>query len=290
MPFNRRQRILLLLFAGSALVLILLAAGLASVPFNAGRAFGSRAQDGGLIFPQGALSNEFLLIFFVILLILAVLAIVVQQKGRRRSLLMLALIWIVGVMLCKFIDQLTYEVIAEPTPALPQATARPTEVVPTFVPVETGDELPLKTPDWLVTTVGAVLAFLLAGALGLLYMAFGRRLPRDTVQDALALEAEQASEAIQRGEAIRDVILRCYNEMERTLAEERNLPRGSAVTPHEFEVSLVRLGFPAQPVRTLVELFEAVRYGHVAASPEQTRLAVESLEAIAAYVRRLGEQ
>jgi hypothetical protein len=74
--------------------------------------------------------------------------------------------------------------------------------------------------------------------------------------------------------------MRCYHEMSRVLAEERGLVRGIAMTPREFEVILAEKGLPQQHVRTLTQLFEAVRYGAKPPGESEERQAVDCLEAI----------
>jgi hypothetical protein len=98
----------------------------------------------------------------------------------------------------------------------------------------------------------------------------------------LAAEAQTALKKLRSGDALRDVIIRCYLEMARTLDETRKIHREKAVTPREFERQLIALGLPADPVANLTRLFESVRYGAREASPEEQAAAVASLEAIIA--------
>jgi hypothetical protein len=98
----------------------------------------------------------------------------------------------------------------------------------------------------------------------------------------LAAEAQTALKNLRSGDALRDVIIRCYLEMARTLDETRKIQREKAVTPREFERQLIALGLPADPVANLTRLFESVRYGAREASPEEQAAAVASLEAIIA--------
>ena len=77
----------------------------------------------------------------------------------------------------------------------------------------------------------------------------------------LAREANQALEALQAGADVRDTILRCYFEMERTVKLERGISRAESATPREFEQRLKELGLPETEVGRLIRLFEAVRYG-----------------------------
>jgi hypothetical protein len=286
---RNRPGIVLLLFAGASLVLILLAGGMAGIPFDAARTFTVQSPDEGLVLPMARIDQRVLAFFYLILVAAAVFIMIIDWEGRRRALLTLALVGVMALGLYTLFRGRSAELAVSPTPpGTAQATPSSTEIAPTPFPVniETGT-LP-DSPEWLVTAIGAALAFMLAGAAGLLYLALSQRLRPKTLPDHLAQAAELAAEAIQSGEEIRDVIMRCYDHMTRRLAEERNLTRGGAVTPREFEQTLAGLGFPHDPVRTLTGLFEAVRYGHIEASPEQTRQALDSLQAIVTYVRGLN--
>lgn len=289
-PKNKRQ--LILLFTVAALAIIILAGGMAELEFATGRAFADPAPQGNIVVPEARLNNSFLLFWYLILLGLAVLALFLSREGRRRALIMLALIGVTGLVIYQAINRLVYQLPpATPTALLDtRQTPLPTELVDTPVPVVVEEAEPLEAPEWLVTAIGVVLAFLLTGLLGLLYLFFSQRKSNLALSEALAGEAERAAAAIREGEEIRDVILRCYAQMAHHLEDSRNLPRGRAVTPREFEHMLVRLGFPAAPLKTLTRLFEAVRYGHQATTPEQTQQAIDSLQAIVNYAGEMSSR
>lgn len=285
-PKNNRQ--LIILFSAAALAIIILAGAMAGLPFDPSRAFAEQPPLGNIVVPEAKLNNTFLLILYLILIVLAVLALFLSREGRRMALIMLALIGITSLVMYQAIGRLTFQAPA-PTALLDTLqTPLPTEIVETPAPVIEEEAVPIDAPEWLVTAIGVVLAFLLTGALGLLYLVFSQRKSHLALSEALADEAEQAAAAILGGEEIRDVILRCYAQMVHHLEESRNLPRGRAVTPREFEYTLVRLGFPAAPLQTLTRLFEAVRYGHQATTPEQTQLAIDSLQAIVKHTEEMS--
>lgn len=289
MPPKNNQRSIIL-FAIAAVAIILLVGGMTGLPFDAGSAFAEQAQPENLVIPRGKLDFRFLLVLYGLLLGLSVLALFLGREGRRRALIFLAMAGVIGLAMYQFWDQLAFEPLPPTPTALLAArqTPLPTEVVPTPVSVVVEEDIPMNAPDWLVTMIGAVLAFLLAGLLGLLYLAFRQRKEQKMLSGVLAEEAEQAAAAIRDGEEIRDAILRCYAQMVSHLEKSRNLPRGRAVTPREFEHTLIRLGFPAIPTKILTGLFEAVRYGHQSASSEQTQQALESLQAIVNYAEETG--
>jgi hypothetical protein len=128
-----------------------------------------------------------------------------------------------------------------------------------------------------------VLALLLAG----LVFGIGRYLwptpapPDETALHELAREAQTALDDLEAGVDLHDVIIRCYVEMGRVLAESRAIERPQGMTPHEFEEQLLALGLPSAPVSQLTRLFEATRYGRQTADPTQQQAAVAALQAIA---------
>ena len=92
------------------------------------------------------------------------------------------------------------------------------------------------------------------------------------------------------GEALEDAIVRTYRQMSRIVAEARELRRPPSATPREFEEILEGEGLPAQPLAVLTHLFEEVRYGGLNAGPQERQAAIDSLTAIAAACRTLGEK
>jgi hypothetical protein len=95
-------------------------------------------------------------------------------------------------------------------------------------------------------------------------------------------EAQEAADAIQSGENIRDTVIRCYIQMTQVLAKERNVRREEAMTPHEFEqILLTKMKLPENSVRRLTSLFEAVRYGDYHPGKREELEAIDSLTAIA---------
>lgn len=143
---------------------------------------------------------------------------------------------------------------------------------------------PLGTPPrsltWLVILGGCVLAAILG------FLFFKRRKERASSLERVLKEAEEAVGALQSGENVRNVIVRCYLQMSQALQEERGIERAPAVTPHEFIDLLVAKGVPAEPVRSLTVLFENVRYGDIPVNAGDEQRALDSLKAIIAVCRR----
>ena len=105
--------------------------------------------------------------------------------------------------------------------------------------------------------------------------------PEETTLRELGREVQAALDDLEAGDDLHDVIIRCYVEMGRVLAESRAIERPQGMTPHEFEEQLLALGLPSAPVSQLTRLFEATRYGRQTADPAQQQAAVAALQTIA---------
>ena len=100
--------------------------------------------------------------------------------------------------------------------------------------------------------------------------------------DQLKAEVEEALSAIQAGVELRNVIIRCYADMSKTLNEQRGLQRKQAMTPREFENQLQEVGLPHTSVHRLTRLFEEARYGNAELGHEAEEEAIDCLTDIAA--------
>lgn len=79
--------------------------------------------------------------------------------------------------------------------------------------------------------------------------------------DEIAEIARTALTGLSDGEASKNVIIRCYMDMNRMVGEKRGLVRENASTPAEFAGQLARMGLPRGAVDGLTGVFERVRYG-----------------------------
>jgi hypothetical protein len=150
------------------------------------------------------------------------------------------------------------------SPSMPEAV-QPTPINP-------------NVPDWFAFIFGLAL-FLVIMALA--WRAWQRRKrPARGTLELLYDEAFNARQALQAGENLRNVILRCYYEMGQAVDRQRGVRRKEDMTPREFERRLLEIGLPAGPVAQLTRLFEAVRYGAKQPGEQAERQAVECLEAI----------
>jgi hypothetical protein len=262
------------------LALILLAAGLDGLILRPGEPFILGQSD------QEILSGEwitrliiFALIYLILLLLIAVPTDIWRHWQSVTAFLLVLLLALIGLMWFASIDREMPGPEPEPF-ATPTGEEEPAADPPP-ISFELDPEPPPPQPAWVSWLAGLILA---VTALGLTAAAVRFIWRRTTLDEAalaqLAAEAQTALASLRSGDLLRDVIIRCYVEMTRTLSDVREIHREEAMTPREFEQRLIDLELPAGPVSDLTRLFEAARYGLYNASAEDRATAVASLEAI----------
>lgn len=277
---NRRKLLIVLSLACVALVLV--AAALSSLTMLP-------AQTAPILRETKAAPVVLDLSWLIgVTLALYVLGFIFLTPASLRRRLVYAVVALIGiaaliVLLVWLAGATVLGVPPEPTAAPLTPTA---ELLETIVPeteepvIETESFTP--PPRWVGTVItGGAGLLLIAGALFILWRRQVRmsesRLP-PLLQ--LAQEARLAIDALQGGENVREVILRCYFEMVHVLDETRGIRRMEMVTPREFAIQLAALGLPAAPVTMLTDLFEEARYGMGPADAEASNRAIASLTAI----------
>jgi hypothetical protein len=133
----------------------------------------------------------------------------------------------------------------------------------------------------LLLAVGVILAAAMVGLGAWILL----RPERRTGADRLILPAELALQALRQGVDLRNVILRCYWDMEQVLKEEQGIEKERGMTVREFENFLTERGWPPAPVHQLTRLFETVRYSQGETSADEERLAAAALTDIAGFSR-----
>lgn len=178
----------------------------------------------------------------------------------------------------------------------PSSTLEPVTATPAATPimeVEVVEELPLEEIVWeevepftppsgwalLAASFGAALmmVMIVAGLGWYLWLNFR---PLDPPLVELAREAQSALDALRDGDALYDVVIRCYHDMSRVLSESRGIRRQEGMTAREFESYLAAMGLPQEPISGLTRLFEEVRYGAREPNPAEEARAIASLTAI----------
>ncbi len=168
--------------------------------------------------------------------------------------------------------------LPKPEGAPPEAMTLPAPVKPVFAPLGAAPSVLL----WLAAI----------GILALILVLVARVLAKRKERPAGGWEiaAEQALQALQDGEDVKEVILECYRRMSRALQEEQGIERESFMTAGEFEGVLASKGLPPSPVHRLTALFESARYSRAEPTPLEERDAMTSLEEIlsSSRARRAG--
>lgn len=291
-PRPSRRKALLWIALG-IVTLAVLAAGLGTFDFQPGKNFQLPAADSAIQGSSGGglAGGELIMalmrgVFALALLALPLFVVVslFSRQGRQRLLYYLVIIGILFLVMNQ----------VQNIPRAPRPTPTP-EVVNGAVslqpPPEAGEALPEPPPapsDALVTGVSIALVLAILAFLAW----FGRRLLFHELPPLvqIANEADKARRDLASGGSVEDVVVRCYRQMSRAVAEAREIRRDKATTPREFEAVLAQSGLPAAPLQALTRLFEDVRYGGLTPGPAERQAAIASLEAIAAACRIEAEK
>lgn len=152
-------------------------------------------------------------------------------------------------------------------------------------------ELAENPPEWFdgLSILLTIIIFVIA-ALVIWWLWRRWEAARKPALDAIGLEAEAALVDLRSGADFRDTIMRCYFDMNQSLARSLGLRRPEGMTPREFEDELVNAGFPAADVHGLTRLFEGVRYGRQLTSESDKQEAIACLENIVLAARQEKEQ
>jgi hypothetical protein len=267
--------------------LVILVGSLSQIEFHPGQPFslehgGESGSDADL---QSLGEPLFLMMRGVLGLAIAALPLyvivsLITAKGRQRLLadIVALLTWLVIIWLFRLSAQPGANRGDLAFPALPPlGDASSSAPTATFV---------ADVPQWLTWLAGLVVASLIVGVAGVIWMkrhARGQRSAR--VLDQLAQEAQAAIDTLEAGGDLNDTVIRCYFEMSQVLHREQGIQRAAAMTVREFEGALRSKGFPAQPVHVLTRLFEEVRYGNRRPDEWEEQMAIDSLSAIVAFGR-----
>ena len=150
-----------------------------------------------------------------------------------------------------------------------------------------------STPDFTFTTApignppaqlyAIVIGFLLIGALMTGGWLLRNVFRKPGHESALVNAVDAALLAINDGQNLQDVIIRCYLQMMQVLRDEKGIEREQSVTPREFETWLGYQGIHDTSIRHLTRLFERARYSEQSPDPLDEQAAIECLSAIRAY-------
>lgn len=257
--------------------MVLLSAGLADLQFQSGQPIpGAEPSTGSIATADQTatraaqidkvLQLPLALAFALILLILIISLI---KKAHIKRILNLSLALVAVVLLAILLSQIKF-------PASDISYAEPSTLQP--APAVSYDIAPIGEPPQYLFNI--VMVFILLGAAGLIFWLVWQALHRRQNDSPLAAQAQAALQAIDRGDNLANIIVRCYLQMEKVALEAQGIERQESATPREFKELLASQGIPLYPVRQLTGLFEKVRYGGKALDKRDEQTAVESLSAI----------
>lgn len=289
---NRSRKIWagLLLLAALAAVVVL-ASSISDTTYILGPSLGSESADATL--PQEQLSETVdaglnLWQLYLVIGLLFVLTVTNLFFNRRnflnRKYLMLVSVAVLVLAAVIYISNRNSEPIAppivEPGAIVDNETELPEPGERIESPIfeqEQAPETGVAIISYLI--IAAVVAVIGGGVALIAYFYFDQ--PQETPLDEIVTQAETAIATIEAGGDLRDAILQCYVEMMQVARASRGLRRGEAMTPREFEQSLVSAGLPARSVNRLTHLFEDVRYGGKEPGKRQELEALSALHEIA---------
>jgi Domain of unknown function (DUF4129) len=288
---RKHQKLLVLFSLGIAVVaMLLLSTSLSGLDLLPGRPFSLEGyppfqvgQNGS--FPGGdALLFIVRVAYFLALMLLPVLIIWLIVSPRARKALLKQLLRLLPILIILYLainwlrrtsrtaKEITFQGSASPVDG--SALSSPT------------DTFAANPSQWLVLVASLGVALLLTVlVVGIAWSVWRRNRRSQHPLERLAQEAQNALDALWAGGDLRDVVIRCYLEMNRVVREQRGIQRDLAMTPREFEHYLEEKGFPGEPVRQLTRLFEEVRYGTTVPGENEKCQAVASLTAIVEVCR-----
>jgi Domain of unknown function (DUF4129) len=264
---------LLFVLAASVSDLQLLGAQPFAIPTGQLQVGATPALAGGEIF---LLVMRVLIALSLLSLPLYIIMSILTSEGRRRLLRHLITLGALMLMLYALRQaDIRLPVLEQDRGA---RRAQNAESATTPLPEAVFDNYPSDNTVLAVTVAVSFVLVLLAA--GLIAAVIRSRRAQPSALDELAQDAQQAIDALKSGGALEETIQRCYRNMCEVVQRERRVERGIAVTPSEFELSLLKAGMPQQAVHQLTRLFEDIRYGGKQSGEREQRLAIDSLQAI----------
>jgi hypothetical protein len=272
-------------FSLTAAAAIAIAAGLPSLRFDQGIALPEADADNStVVLPNGHGGIALPIGKFLITVLVVILSAVVLVAAVRK---LMGLDWkAVWLFLGKaFIAALCFSlflfILLNLFPRGTLYTPKPTIEPPRPDSIYEGE--PMESPP-------AALFWIVGAAMASIVTILCLRLLADKGEarrklDLLGLEAQAARLALLGGGNFRDVILECYRRMRIALEKEHGIEGKESMTAREFEDILERKGVPGESVHRLTILFESVRYGREAPSPDEKSEAIGCLEAIERHAR-----
>ena len=277
--WDRSKRIALALFLVAIVSMLLIAISLPGLELNAGIPLTIEDSHGDNLvpmLPRGTSASTglarslvagilgFLLVGYVIYVVVNFIR-RLEVRHVLRNMLILILLGTLAIFL--------------PMAAITQTGSEMAAMfTPTPLPLGYYHASPLGVPPQLFIWITLGLLFL--AVLGLLYWFFLRPRNKASGPDKILHEAQSAVDALEKGEAFENVILRCYLQMTHILKEEQGLERDANLTAREFVDFLQARGVSPAPVRQLTLLFEAARYSTLKPDKREEQAGLDCLNQI----------
>ena len=283
---NRQKVKLILLTAVLLFGLVALAASLSQVELSQGQTFNLssllnvqqeyNAPSSGVSYESTGEPSVILMILFWVGLLAAIIFAFVSPQYRKRALTTL-----IAVTLFLLVRNVIEQRLAQVRGLFGAETSFNADIT-NSPPLPEPPAFVTEPPEWVIWIVALAAAVLLV-AFGI-YFWRQRRQPKPPQhpQRLFVQEAEQALQALDAGGDLKDVVLRCYAQMEGVMRQSQDMERERGMTPREFEVHLQKAGFRDDHIGRLVRLFEEVRYGQRSSDGRSEREARDCLTAIVA--------
>ena len=283
LPGNKHVVLFLALLALGALTV--LATSLEEVPFRDAQRFTVEEREESEPAPplvqdwQQPPVDDHFLILLMILLVAGLVVIILSPEMRKKMLKVLPRVVFAVATVLFLIHNYGDRLLApepEPVGGSPAAGGM-NAPLPVFEPPEVSSSF-----SYLI--IFAVALFWMA-VIWWLYRTWRKNsLPKSYAPlEEFARIARSSLDEISAGQSSSDVIINCYLRMSDVVADRRRLQRAPAMTPQEFAVRLEQAGLPADAVKRLTRLFEAVRYGDRKSGPKDINEAVSCLNTILHY-------
>lgn len=265
--------------------LFLLAIGLTQMDLQPGNlnAFSFGGSSNLNLTSQPEASTDYLNVLRIlyiigIVLLPAIIVLLIVSKQARKQFLR-SLIAVFPILLLLFVLQKMREQNGQQQP---EVTTPPIGAPP---PAGAGTNPFLVTinhlPPWVIITGTVIVALIVTGlVMGIAWFFWKRSHPPEDSIDLIGQEAQNAIDALKSGENLKNVVIRCYFQMNEIINKERGVRRDEAMTPREFIKRLEAIGLPGSAIRELTRLFEEVRYGTRLPGLEDEVVAMASLNSI----------
>lgn len=269
------MKLKILLFSGIVLLSILFVGmGTDHLEFDSGTTLQKQKSNyvGEMSMPDQPW-KDFKTMFFVVIVAFVLVCGAILPETRKRLFVYFLLACLITVLVSM---DYSFELDLFNSPEAPKKGAIPPEIV-NLAPVTPVEQVPPAFPWGLILGISFLFT---APFFFYLYRRFsqsGLTLEEDSSLDELAQQAQKTIQQLQSGDDFKNTVIRCYIEMSEVLSHSKGVEREQAMTPREFEESLLKLGVPEKPIQQLTELFEKVRYGRKSLSPEEEKDSVQCL-------------